>query len=222
MANNTGWIRQLIEMLLRLLTSSKSSGTSGSAGGTSRPQGGAGSAKLKPQPHKKPKKPSGGTTSSAAGSKSPSRGGDDISVGQLGGTRTIEIAPPAKGKLTISYDPSTDNDPDAGEIIWTWVPYEEKDGRGKDRPVLIIGRQNRDRVYAVRLTSKSHDGDRDYLSIGSGAWDPQGRPSWVDIDQVYSVHHDGMRREAAALDLKRFAVVADALVRRYGWAVAGK
>ena len=45
---------------------------------------------------------------------------------------------------------------------------------------------------------------------------------WVDIDQVYSVHHDGMRREAAALDLKRFAVVADALVRRYGWAVAGK
>ena len=118
MANNTGWIRQLIEMLLRLLTSSKSSGTSGSAGGTSRPQGGAGSAKLKPQPHKKPKKPSGGTTSSAAGSKSPSRGGDDISVGQLGDTRTIEIAPPAKGKLTISYDPSTDNDPDAGEIIW--------------------------------------------------------------------------------------------------------
>lgn len=206
-------------MLLRLLTSSKSSGTSGSAGGTSRPQGGAGSAKLKPQPHKKPKKPSGGTTSSAA---APSRGGDDIRVGQLGDSRTIEIAPPAKGKLTISYDPSTDNDPDAGEIIWTWVPYEENDGRGKDRPVLIIGRQNRDRVYAVRLTSKSHDGDRDYLSIGSGAWDPQGRPSWVDIDQVYSVHHDGMRREAAALDLKRFAVVADALVRRYGWAVAGK
>lgn len=87
--------------------------------------------------------------------------------------------------------------------------------------MLIIGRQSRDRVYAVRLTSKAHDRDRDFLSIGSGPWDPQGRPSWVDIDQVYSVHHEGMRREAAALDLTRFSVVADALVRRYGWAVAG-
>ena len=97
------------------------------------------------------------------------------------------------------------------------VPYEENDGRGKDRPVLVIGRQSADRVFAVRLTSKAHDGDRDFLPIGSGAWDSQGRPSWVDIEQVYSVHREGMRREASAIDVKRFAVVAQALQRRYGW-----
>ena len=84
------------------------------------------------------------------------------------------------------------------------MPYAENDGRGKDRPVLVIGRQDAERVYAVRLTSKAHDGDRDFLAIGSGAWDAQGRPSWVDIEQVYSVHSDGMRREASALDLDRF------------------
>ena len=58
-------------------------------------------------------------------------------------------------------------------------------------------------MYAVRLTSKPHDGDRDFLRIGTGPWDSQGRPSWVDIDQLYSVHVDGMRREASALDLER-------------------
>ena len=72
---------------------------------------------------------------------------------------------------------------------------------------------------AVRLTSKPHDGDRDFLALGTGEWDAQGRPSWIDIEQLYSVHHDGMRREASALDLNRFVRVADALHRRYGWDV---
>jgi hypothetical protein len=42
--------------------------------------------------------------------------------------------------------------------------------RPGDRP------RRADRVFAVRLTSKAHDGDRDYLSIGTGPWDSQGRP----------------------------------------------
>ncbi len=76
-------------------------------------------------------------------------------------------------------------------------------------------------AYAVKLTSIAHDGDRDFLPIGSGGWDSKGRPSWVDIDQLYSVHTASMRREAAALDLERFAVVARALQLRYGWTVGG-
>lgn len=144
---------------------------------------------------------------------------EDLSPGQVGPTATIEIEPPAAGRLRITYAPDADGDPDAGEVVWTWVPYEENDGRGKDRPVLVIGRQSADRVYAVRLTSKAHDGDREYISIGPGAWDSQGRPSWIDIDQLYSVHAEGMRREASALDLDRFVRVADVLHRRYGWSV---
>lgn len=85
--------------------------------------------------------------------------------------------------------------------------------------MLVIGRESAERVFAVRLTSKAHDGDRDFLLIGSGPWDVQGRPSWIDIEQVYSVHVDGLRREASALDLDRFVRVADALHKRYGWAV---
>lgn len=139
--------------------------------------------------------------------------------GRSGASATTEIAPPGRRGLRITYSPHKDGDPDAGEIVWTWVPYAENDGRGKDRPVLVIGRQDEERVYAVRLTSKAHDGDRDFLPIGRGPWDSQGRPSWIDIEQLYSVHAGGMRREASALDQARFARVADALHKRYGWPV---
>lgn len=157
----------------------------------------------------------------ARGSRTPSStkttdiAGDERS----GATATTEIVPPPSTALRISYAPKPDGDPDAGEIIWTWVPYTENDGRGKDRPVLVIGRASANRVYGVRLTSKPHDADRDFLPIGSGPWDSQGRPSWIDIEQVYSVHMKGMRREASALDPDRFMRVASALHQRYGWPI---
>lgn len=119
--------------------------------------------------------------------------------------------------MRLAYAPRRDGTPDAGEIVWTWVPYAEGDGRGKDRPVLVIARHASDRVYAVKLTSKDARGRDDRLGIGSGPWDAQGRASWVDTDQLYSVHRDGMRREAAALDPDRFALVAQALRQRFGW-----
>ena len=130
----------------------------------------------------------------------------------------MRVDPDAIDDLRIDYAPDRDGAPDAGEIVWTWVPYEENDGRGKDRPVLVIGRESRDRVYAVRMTSRPHDGDRDYLTIGTGDWDSQGRESWVDIEQLYSVHESALRREAAVLDHSRYGRVAAALSARYGWA----
>lgn len=147
-------------------------------------------------------------SSSSAPSHAPSRGTRSDEA-------TIDIAPPRR--VALQYAPERDGAPDGGEIVWTWVPYQEHDGRGKDRPVLVIGRRDATHSYAVRLTSKPHDGDRDYLALGSGAWDPQGRPSWVDVEQVYLVPDAAMRREAAALDRPRFDMVAAALSARYGW-----
>lgn len=132
---------------------------------------------------------------------------------------TVEVDPHRIRGLTLAYAPHQDGSPDAGEIAWTWVPYVERDGRGKDRPVLVIARHDAHRAYAVKLTSRSHDGDREFLPIGSGTWDAAGRPSWVDLDQLYLVHEGGMRREAAALDRTRYATVAAELGRRYGWRV---
>lgn len=101
--------------------------------------------------------------------------------------------------------------------MWTWVPFEENDGRGKDRPVLVVAREAAGTFLAVQLSSKRHDGDREWVAIGAGPWDKSGRDSWVDVDRILRLHEAGMRREACALDRGRFNLVRNRLHERYGW-----
>ncbi|WP_328907300.1 type II toxin-antitoxin system PemK/MazF family toxin [Streptomyces sp. NBC_00234] len=137
--------------------------------------------------------------------------------GRKGPTATVEADPREAGPVRTSYAPDRDGDPDPGEIVWTWVPFEENDGRGKDRPVLVVAREEGRTLLAVQLSSKQHDLDREWVALGAGPWDSSGRQSWVDLDRVLRVHEDGMRREACALDRERFELVAGRLRERYGW-----
>ncbi|MFJ3711311.1 type II toxin-antitoxin system PemK/MazF family toxin [Streptomyces sp. NPDC090053] len=137
--------------------------------------------------------------------------------GSSGPTATTEAEPRDIGPVRTSYAPDRDGAPDPGEIVWTSVPYEENDGRGKDRPVLVVAREEAGTLLAVRLSSKPHDRDREWLAIGAGPWDREGRESWVDLDRVLRVYEDGMRREACALDRPRFDAVVERLRERYGW-----
>ena len=137
--------------------------------------------------------------------------------GQAGAGATVEVEPDAVGPVRTEYAPDPDGDPDPGEIVWTWVPYEENDGRGKDRPVLIVAREPAGSVLAVQLTSRQHGGQREWLPLGSGPWDREGRDSWVGLDRVLRVHATGMRREACALDRARFHAVTDRLRQLHGW-----
>jgi hypothetical protein len=97
------------------------------------------------------------------------------------------------------------------------VPYVENDGRGKDRPVLIVAREPAGTLLAVQLSSREHDGDDGWVPIGSGSWDSEGRASWVDVRRLLRVHAAGMRREATALPRERFDLVISQLEQRYGW-----
>ncbi|AKA03352.1 type II toxin-antitoxin system PemK/MazF family toxin [Streptomyces noursei] len=137
--------------------------------------------------------------------------------GSQGPTATVEVPPRAVGAVAMSYAPDPDGDPDPGEIVWTWVPFEENDGRGKDRPVLVVARETTGTLLAVQLSSKRHSDDRDWVAIGAGPWDRAGRDSWVAVDRVLRVHADGMRREACALDRGRFNLVANRLRELHGW-----
>ncbi len=123
-----------------------------------------------------------------------------------------------KGRVTFEYSPSPDGDPDPGEIVWTWVPYEEDHSQGKDRPVLLIGRDG-EWLLGLQLTSKDHDRDakdearygRRWLDIGSGPWDRKGRPSEVRLDRIVRVDPSAVRREGAIVDRKLFKTVTDSL-----------
>nr|WP_218869009.1 type II toxin-antitoxin system PemK/MazF family toxin [Leifsonia psychrotolerans] len=140
-----------------------------------------------------------------------------ISLGQFGADATSEVDPRRLGRVRLGYEPNRDGSPDPGEIVWTWVPFEERDGRGKDRPVVIVAEAKNGTLLAVQLTSKDHTGQGDFVELGPGSWDREGRQSWVNIDRVFRVHPGGVRREAASLDSVRFERVAEALRRRYGW-----
>ncbi len=132
-----------------------------------------------------------------------------------------DLRPTTDLARTISYSPDLDGDADPGEIVWTWVAYEDDPSQGKDRPVLVVGRDARagrpDSVLGLMLSSKDHRSDANWFPVGSGAWDPQGRPSFVRLDRVLVVDDDGIRREGAILGRPMFDAVANELREHHGW-----
>lgn len=128
------------------------------------------------------------------------------------------------GTVRPAYAPTADGRPDPGEVVWTWVPYEEDPRQGKDRPVLVLAVEDAT-VVALMLTSKDHDRDaadearhgRTWLDVGTGGWDARGRPSEVRLDRVLRLPAAQVRREGAALDRARYAEVVRAAARLHGW-----
>ena len=124
----------------------------------------------------------------------------------------------------VAYRPRADGRPDPGEVVWAWVPFDENDGRGKDRPVLVIGRRGGD-LLGLMLSSQDHDRDaadearygRIWTDIGSGAWDARRRPSEVRLDRLLVLDPATVRREGAALDRVRFDRVVGEARRVQGW-----
>lgn len=124
--------------------------------------------------------------------------------------------PPRRGRY-LEYSPNLDGDADPGEIVWTWVEYEDDPAQGKDRPVLVVGRDGRTLLGLMLSSQRERNGRRHWLALGPGQWDRDARPSWIRLDRVLEVDEDGIRREGAILDRARFDRVAATLRRDYGW-----
>jgi hypothetical protein len=134
--------------------------------------------------------------------------------------------PPAHPTATVPreivYAPDLDGAADPGEIVWTWVVFEDDPHQGKDRPVLVVGRNptdgDRSHLLGLMLSSKAyHREDPDWLEIGTGVWDAQHRASFVRLDRVLTVPENDIRREGAVLERPRFELVAAELRSRFGW-----
>jgi PemK-like, MazF-like toxin of type II toxin-antitoxin system len=125
--------------------------------------------------------------------------------------------PTAQRARKLVYAPNLDGRADPGEIVWTWVVYEDDPTKGKDRPVLVVGRDRRVLLGLMVSSRERHAGDRDWVGIGAGAWDYEGRESWVRLDRVLDVPEEGIRREGAILDREIFDAVAARLRADYAW-----
>jgi hypothetical protein len=130
---------------------------------------------------------------------------------------TKNSAPTAHRARQIVYSPNLDGRADPGEVVWTWVTYEEDPTRGKDRPVLVVGRDHATLLGLIMSSQERHDTDRSWVGIGSGSWDGEGRPSWVRLDRVLDVPEESIRREGAILERTVFDRVAVRLRRDYSW-----
>ena len=188
-----------------LTQKSSSSGTSGS-----RPSGSAESAQAhapkssaaKPSPTR----PRAHDSGAAAGATAPSARG--VSVYDVS----------ALGLPDFAYSPDPDGEADPGEVVWTWVPFEEDPAQGKDRPVLVLARHET-RLVVAQMTSKDHDRDaaqearwgRFWHDVGTGDWDRQGRPSEVRLDRLLLVEPASVRREGATMKREVFDGVVAAL-----------
>ncbi|MDT5145917.1 MAG: hypothetical protein QOC58_562 [Mycobacterium sp.] len=125
--------------------------------------------------------------------------------------------PTAQRARKLMYAPDLEGRADPGEIVWTWVVYEDDPTRGKDRPVLVVGRERSVLLGLLLSSQERHAGDRNWVGIGSGNWDCDGRESWVRLDRVLDVPEEGIRREGAILDREIFDAVAARLRAEYSW-----
>lgn len=126
---------------------------------------------------------------------------------------------PTRGNPTVlTYAPEPDGLADAGEIVWTWVPFEEDPTQGKDRPLLVVGRKG-NVLHALMLSSQEPDPWEadDWLLLGSGPWDRAGRVSYIRLDCLFELEEHEIRREGAIVDRATFWRVAAVLRDRYGW-----
>ena len=131
--------------------------------------------------------------------------------------RGLRGHPTAEVARTIVYAPDLDGAADPGEIVWTWVPYEDDPDQGKDRPVLVVGRDNAS-LLGLMLSSKTHrSDDESWMDLGAGTWDAEQRESFIRLDRVLVVDEHGIRREGAILDRDRFDEVAARLRAEYRW-----
>ncbi len=138
------------------------------------------------------------------------RGGGEGATGATGTARPAAVDIGLSG-VRFEYTPSADGDPDPGEVVWTWVPYEDDPSQGKDRPVVVVGHRGPSLV-GVALTSKRTDRSPQ-VEVGAGPWDRQGRTSYAKLDRVLELDPAQVRREGATLRRDRFDAVVAALTR---------
>jgi hypothetical protein len=89
--------------------------------------------------------------------------------------------------------------PRPAEIWWANVPFEDGPG-GKDRPCLVLVVHG-ERATVAKITSKYHDERPGVIALPPGSvGDAQGRPSFLETDELRDVPVWEFRRRVGMAD----------------------
>ena len=116
---------------------------------------------------------------------------------------------------TLIYAPDMDGQADPGEVVWVHSPNKQSDGR--ERAIVILGHHERYIRGLLISTNDEHSTDNNWLEIGAGGWDMQGRPAWVRLDKIIEVPDHMIRRKGTVLPRRRFERIASRLRTDYNW-----
>nr|WP_120491224.1 type II toxin-antitoxin system PemK/MazF family toxin [Corynebacterium lactis] len=125
--------------------------------------------------------------------------------------------PSAELARTIIYAPDMDGQADPGEVVWIPVQLEGENTPLRERAVVVVGRHNQNLLGMLISTREEHADQPEWISIGSGSWNIDPKPSWVRVDRVLEVPESGIRRAGAVMPRKRFDLIASRLRADYGW-----
>lgn len=143
---------------------------------------------------------------------------DDSSEAMLSHREPATVArPSAELARTIVYAPDMDGQADPGEVVWIPVQLEGENAPLRERAVVVIGRQNQNLLGMLISSRQEHADQPEWISIGSGSWNVDPKPSWVRVDRILEVPESGIRRAGAVMPRKRFDLIAARLRADYGW-----
>ncbi|ARP70430.1 hypothetical protein LK07_12290 [Streptomyces pluripotens] len=106
-----------------------------------------------------------------------------------------KLRPPGRAGTRASHTVR----PVPGDIWWANVSYEDHPDV-KDRPCLVLTVRG-DRATVAKITSKYHDERAGVIPLPPGAvGDAQGRPSFLQTDELREVPVHDLRRRAGVVD----------------------
>ncbi|AKK11613.1 type II toxin-antitoxin system PemK/MazF family toxin [Corynebacterium uterequi] len=145
---------------------------------------------------------------------------------RLGLTESTEPADAARTIATITvhktedkaraivYGADIDGQVEAGEVVWLWVPANPP----AERVMLVVGRTLAGDVLGLLISpDERHADEPEWISIGTGYWEPSGHPTWIRLDKLIEVPEHDVRREGLLFPERRFDRLAQELRRRFGW-----
>ncbi|MEU8567978.1 type II toxin-antitoxin system PemK/MazF family toxin [Streptomyces pathocidini] len=98
--------------------------------------------------------------------------------------------------------------PQAGEIWWAEVPFEDGPG-SKDRPCLVLALRGKTALVA-KITSKFHEERDGVVPLPPGSvGDASGRASYLETEELREVPLKDFRRHVGAVDKKVWSRVRD-------------